>query len=110
MRRLFAAAVAVVALGAMLAACGDDDDSSSSDTTTTEASDGSTTTAPAADATVAVAVADVGDVLVDAEGRSLYLFTNDEGTTSSCTGGCADTWPPLTVDGEATAGDRVDQA
>ena len=42
MRRLFAAAVAVVALGAMLAACGDDDDSSSSDTTTTEASDGST--------------------------------------------------------------------
>jgi predicted lipoprotein with Yx(FWY)xxD motif len=25
----------------------------------------------------------------------LYLFTRDEGSTSTCTGGCAQAWPPL---------------
>lgn len=38
-----------------------------------------------------------GEILTDADGMTLYLFTNDEGTTSTCTGGCAEAWPPLTV-------------
>ena len=48
-----------------------------------------------------------GDVLVDSEGMSLYLFTQDEGGESTCYGDCASAWPPLTVDGEPTAGSGV---
>jgi predicted lipoprotein with Yx(FWY)xxD motif len=117
MRKLLIAAIAVLALGGVLAACGDDDDSSSSDTTTTEADDSSTTTeapadttAPAGDATVIATSVDAETALVDAGGYTLYLFTNDTGTTSACTGSCADTWPALTVEGDATAGDGADQA
>ena len=49
--------------------------------------------------------ADLGEILVDQSGRSLYLLTNDEADTSSCTGGCALTWPPLLTVGDPAAGD-----
>lgn len=60
-------------------------------------------------ATVAVRSFDVGDALVDAEGLTLYMFDNDtQGeAASTCTGGCLDNWPALTVEGEAMAGDGV---
>jgi predicted lipoprotein with Yx(FWY)xxD motif len=32
----------------------------------------------------------------------------DDGTTSACTGGCADAWPALTADGDPVGGDGVD--
>lgn len=53
--------------------------------------------------------ASLADILVDAEGMTLYMFDNDEqgAGASTCTGGCADAWPPLTVDGDPTAGDDV---
>src|SRR5215831_16482559 len=38
-----------------------------------------------------------GTYLVDGQGRSLYLFVADTGTTSTCNGACAAAWPPLTV-------------
>ena len=52
---------------------------------------------------------DYGDILVDAAGMTLYLFERDTkgAGESACTGGCADAWPPLTVDGEPTAGSGV---
>ncbi|MCJ8208500.1 hypothetical protein MUY27_02185 [Mucilaginibacter sp. RS28] len=34
-----------------------------------------------------------GNILTDNNGRTLYFFYNDAGTTSSCTGGCAVAWP-----------------
>jgi len=34
-------------------------------------------------------------VLVDAKGMSLYALSSDKGSTSACTGGCAQAWPPL---------------
>jgi predicted lipoprotein with Yx(FWY)xxD motif len=41
-----------------------------------------------------------GAILVDAKGRTLYLFTPDDGTsTPQCTGSCAQTWPPLKASG-----------
>jgi predicted lipoprotein with Yx(FWY)xxD motif len=62
-------------------------------------------------ATIAVAaIAGVGDALVDADGRTLYVFTNDSPGTSSCAGECATNWPPLVVDGTPTAGDGVSGA
>ena len=64
-------------------------------------------------ATVNVAeVGTFGEALVDGEGRSLYLFTNDTQNSgaSSCTGECLVNWPPLFTDGEPVAGAGVDQA
>lgn len=55
------------------------------------------------DADVTVGATDLGDVLVDAEGMTLYIFDNDDGAgVSTCDGQCAESWPPLLVDGEPT--------
>jgi predicted lipoprotein with Yx(FWY)xxD motif len=113
-------AVTAMALGLFgllgLAACGDDDDDSATDTTTTEtteaADDTTTSTEAAAPAegasTVATADTDLGTILVDADGMTLYLFMPDAQGASQCVDSCATTWPPLA--GPATAGDGVDEA
>ena len=49
----------------------------------------------------------LGDILTDASGRSLYLRTDDERDKSTCSGGCAQTWPPLLTAGDAPAGAGV---
>ena len=50
------------------------------------------------------------DYLVDGTGLTLYLFTKDEGTTTACTGGCAENWPPIIAEGDPTGGDGIDAA
>ena len=50
----------------------------------------------------------VGPHLVDGEGMSLYLFTNDERNVSNCSGGCAEAWPPLLTLENTLAGDGLD--
>jgi predicted lipoprotein with Yx(FWY)xxD motif len=45
--------------------------------------------------TVSLRTTKVGNVLVAANGRTLYLFTADKSTKSSCYGQCAFYWPPL---------------
>jgi predicted lipoprotein with Yx(FWY)xxD motif len=46
---------------------------------------------------------DLGQVIVDSEGMTLYDFHKDQGTTSSCYGSCEKAWPPATTSGEPTA-------
>jgi predicted lipoprotein with Yx(FWY)xxD motif len=47
----------------------------------------------------------VGKVLVDSEGRTLYLYTKDaQNKPSTCVDACATTWPPATTTGTPTAG------
>lgn len=48
--------------------------------------------------------------LVDAQGRTLYLFANDaqNSGTSACTGDCLAAWPAVIVNGTPTAGLGVD--
>lgn len=59
--------------------------------------------------TIAIAdAADIGQVLVDGEGFTLYLFMNDEAGVSNCTGGCTNVWPPMLTEGELLAGDGLD--
>jgi predicted lipoprotein with Yx(FWY)xxD motif len=41
----------------------------------------------------------LGAVLVDAKGLTLYGLTNDSSGTSTCVGGCASVWPPVSVEG-----------
>jgi predicted lipoprotein with Yx(FWY)xxD motif len=97
-----------------LAACGDDDDDSATDTTTTETTEAADTTSTEAAAptegasTVATADTDLGTILVDGDGLTLYLFMPDAQGASMCLDSCAATWPPLA--GPATAGDAVDEA
>jgi predicted lipoprotein with Yx(FWY)xxD motif len=55
-------------------------------------------------ATVSVANTGLGKILVDSQGRTLYLFQKDTGTKSTCSGGCATAWPPLRANGKPTAG------
>ena len=81
--------------------------------TVTPTSPGTTQTSPsptvsAVTGTIKVASSSLGNIVVDAQGRTLYLFMQDSGGSSSCTGGCADTWPPLTITGSATGGAGVD--
>ncbi len=45
----------------------------------------------------------LGTILTDAAGMTLYLFTNDGPDSSSCSGGCADRWPPLITEGDPVA-------
>jgi len=46
---------------------------------------------------------DLGKVIVDAEGMTMYDFHKDKGTTSACYGACAEAWPPLLTKGMPTA-------
>jgi predicted lipoprotein with Yx(FWY)xxD motif len=55
-------------------------------------------------ATVNVAKTDLGNVLVDAQGHTLYLFKKDAGSKSSCFGECANDWPPARVADTPTVG------
>ena len=95
------AALPVLALA--LAACGSDS-SSSSATTAAPAAATATSTA----ATVDVGSTNLGSILVDAQGRTLYLFQADSGMTSACTGSCAVAWPPLRADSQATVANGID--
>lgn len=52
---------------------------------------------------VSTAHTKLGTVLVGPNGRTLYLFEKDTGTTSHCTGACAAGWPPLTTAGSPRA-------
>ena len=45
-----------------------------------------------------------GQILVDSQGRTLYLFKADVGAKSACTGACATAWPPLLAKDTPTAG------
>jgi predicted lipoprotein with Yx(FWY)xxD motif len=46
----------------------------------------------------------LGSILVDSNGRTLYLFKADVGMRSACTGLCLAKWPPLLATGKPTAG------
>src|SRR3954469_5190344 len=65
---------------------------------------GSPAKAAAGADTVTTAKSDLGTVLVDGDGKTLYLFEADKGGMSSCSGACATVWPPVTTNGSATAG------
>jgi predicted lipoprotein with Yx(FWY)xxD motif len=122
MKRTFGWLAGALTFVLVVAACGGGSDSSASKdsssskstttqeapTTTAAATTTTTTAPPAAAATVKTASATPGTILVDAAGKTLYAFANDQGTTSACTGGCASIWPALMATGTPTAGSGVD--
>jgi predicted lipoprotein with Yx(FWY)xxD motif len=54
-------------------------------------------------ATVKLRSTELGKVLVDAKGHTLYLFEKDKGGKSACSGACAKAWPPLLTKGRPKA-------
>ena len=100
MRRLLVIAAASAAIVLVAAGCGKSS-SSKSASSSPPATSPPTTAAPATTAAggvmVAIKSSGLGRILVDAKGRTLYLFEKDKGTTSSCYGACASGWPPYTT-------------
>lgn len=116
MKRLGIVLAAMVGLGMLAAACG----SSSNKPAATAASGGASsapTSAPAATSAQAASSAPLnvkvtsnakfGNILTDANGMTLYLRTSDPQNGSSCTGGCASTWPPLTITGKPSVDSSI---
>jgi Uncharacterized protein conserved in bacteria len=62
---------------------------------------------PAAPASVRVAHTKLGRILVNGEGRTLYLYLKDRGTKSACSRRCMQVWPPAMVSGAPVAGPGV---
>ncbi|MFL5832629.1 MAG: hypothetical protein ACJ76B_01435 [Solirubrobacterales bacterium] len=58
----------------------------------------------------AAKVGDLGTVLVDSQGLTLYDFHKDQGSTSSCYGACASAWPPLLTEGNPQAQGPADRS
>ncbi|MFB7945858.1 hypothetical protein ACFC6L_13155 [Kitasatospora phosalacinea] len=53
-------------------------------------------------------VGNLGPILVDAQGRALYLYGADTSVHASCLDECAKSWPPVTTPGFPLAGPGVD--
>jgi predicted lipoprotein with Yx(FWY)xxD motif len=96
--------VAAVALVLLAGACG-----SSKTKASTATSAPATGSSGASAATVNAASTKLGQVLVDAHGRTLYTFDPENSGTIACLTGCVDTWPPDVVTGGSapTAGTGV---
>jgi predicted lipoprotein with Yx(FWY)xxD motif len=101
-----ATSVAVSAIA--IAACGSGG-SSKHTTTGTSAPPASSaqSSATASSGTVDLAKSSLGPILIDSQGRTLYLWQADTGTKSTCTGACASAWPPLVTTSKPTAGSGV---
>jgi predicted lipoprotein with Yx(FWY)xxD motif len=61
-------------------------------------------------ALVSVRKTALGSILVDARGRTLYLFEKDRSGLSMCSSACTAYWPPLTSQGAPRAGSGVHKA
>jgi predicted lipoprotein with Yx(FWY)xxD motif len=114
------AMLAAAALALAVAGCGGSSDSTSSAGTSAESTSAAAKesepvkAAPnAEEGTTFVSlgnVADLGMVLVDSKGMTLYNFHKDQGTESACYGECAKAWPPLLTTGEPQPSNGADAA
>jgi predicted lipoprotein with Yx(FWY)xxD motif len=110
-KKLLTAATVLLAAIVVFAACGGGGGGKKeTKKPTTTKSTPATTAAPAAAATVKTAQTGIGTVLVDPDGKTLYLFANDQGTTSAVPANIRQAWPPLTVTGAPVAGAGLDKS
>ncbi len=101
-RRAAMWAAPVALLAATAAACG----SSSNNSTSARPASSAPAAAPnaaGAVATVSTTSGPLGTLLTAGDGRTLYLFEKDTGSTSTCTGACAANWPSLATSGAPQA-------
>jgi predicted lipoprotein with Yx(FWY)xxD motif len=96
-KTLLTTALAVPLVALTVAACGSSDNNPPTAAAPPKTSGGKA-------ATIGVANSGLGKILVDSQGRTIYLFEKDTGTTSTCSGDCAVDWPPVRADGKPTVG------
>jgi len=115
-RRSISPAIAAMAAAAAIAGCGggssDSPDSPAAANSpaggyaTTPSSSASMDAAPTRAATIRTQHGALGTFLADGQGRTLYLWEADTGSSSTCSGACAEAWPPaLTSATPRAAGD-----
>jgi predicted lipoprotein with Yx(FWY)xxD motif len=51
--------------------------------------------------------AKLGPIVTDNQGRTLYAWTQDTSSTGTCTGSCAQTWPPALTSGTPQGGTGI---
>ncbi|MFB7618336.1 hypothetical protein [Kitasatospora sp. NPDC056181] len=115
MRRLLWATMALPAIALGVAACSSGSSTPSSSPASSApaaVSPGAPSSPPAAAAgsggtVVAVHTSNLGMILTDNQGRTVYLFEKDSPTMSNCAGTCASAWPPLTTSGAPQPGTGV---
>lgn len=82
---------------------GENGDGTAPDTTVTG---GDTQGAASADNQIQAVDSELGQIIADADGNTLYVFLPDEQGASTCYDSCEATWPPLA---EAAAGAGADE-
>ncbi len=92
MKRLVAASVLVVGV-VVFAGCGGGGSSTKVPSSTGGAAAAATSGLPAL--VSSGSLPSLGTVLVNAEGKTLYVFAPDGGRKVTCVGSCASVWPPL---------------
>jgi predicted lipoprotein with Yx(FWY)xxD motif len=111
MTRLFGFAALAIAGALVLAACGGSGTSSSSGSSPSYGaappSNSNTSSSSGAASVVGTKTTSLGTFLVDGTGRTLYLWDADHGSKSTCSGACAQAWPPLTTTATPKAGGAV---
>jgi predicted lipoprotein with Yx(FWY)xxD motif len=85
--------VATTVFMTAVAACG-------SGTGTTTVASETTPSGPATAAGIHTSETDLGTILVDGDGFTLYVFTVDTEGVSTCFEGCAEVWPPVAAESE----------
>jgi predicted lipoprotein with Yx(FWY)xxD motif len=111
MRARTMGAAGLVAAALLIAACGS---SSHAATTTNNTGTSAGTNAAKATqakggaaATISTAKGSAGTFLVGQGGRAIYLWVADKGMTSTCSGACAQAWPPVLTKGAPKASGAV---
>lgn len=110
-------AAAALAFGIAVAACGGSSSPSAAPASGTNATAGGGAggygygggggSSSASAVTLKAASSPLGSILVDQDGKTLYLFEADSKNKSNCSGGCLNLWPPIMANGKASAGSGV---
>jgi predicted lipoprotein with Yx(FWY)xxD motif len=96
-RRTMLSAAAIVGVAIVLAACGSSAKKASTAAAPTSAASSSTSQAASSSTAISTASSPKGQILVNAQGKSLYVFDKDTAGKIACTTGCVAVWPPLVV-------------
>jgi predicted lipoprotein with Yx(FWY)xxD motif len=98
-------AAGAVGVALVLAACGSSAKKASTGASSTTAASSSTTSqAPSSNTgVISTASSSKGEILIDAQGKSLYVFDHDAAGKIACTTGCVAVWPPLVVPNGSSA-------
>ena len=99
----------VLAVGAVvLAGCGSDDDAGSAGSASS-GTESSASSGPSGQAVLATTDSDLGEIVVDGKGMTVYVFDKDTpgSGASACSGGCLQAWPPVVAESASPTVDGV---